>query len=226
MYLTRHQTAAGPRWALDGVTARGVFAGPAPGSTCRRRTRAAGRAAEGRAGRRSPASAGRAGTRSVGRRGYLPAQQGRAQGGIERRGRVPEGLRRGAPGGVLKGNGWRVIPKRAARPHPGGQPVERARAGNGAGHQPGRRDRGLLRGERCRRATSRAITRSTCRRRKSTTGRARSGVGFSWPGPASSGTCPSRSRSSGRANGYSLARQRPRRCAAGRPSSRPGSSGS
>ena len=83
MYLARHETLAGPRWALDGQFLPLGFTLDLALQLPRASLAGfLGDAAARRAGVRSVAGAARAGTRGLGQRRDLPAQPGGARGRV------------------------------------------------------------------------------------------------------------------------------------------------
>ncbi len=137
MYLTRHETPGGPRWALDGsflppsFTLELLLQLPEGGDRG-----LPARAAEGRAPRRSPAAgAGRADARGLGGGRHLPAQPRGARGRVGGQGRLHARLRGEAARAVLQGDRLARRRPRHADPRARRQHVERPRAGADAGHQ-------------------------------------------------------------------------------------------
>ena len=145
MYLSRHQSAAGPRWALEGrYLPAGLHAG-ALETECGR-SKLPGGSGFRRTGRRPALAAGRAGTRGLGQRvTYL--QQGGPRAGR----RTPTPTRKSTtPSGPSSSSRLGVAGRgtRGQGAHPRRQPLERARARASPGCQQRDGDRRLHRGQR------------------------------------------------------------------------------
>ena len=169
MYLSRHQSAAGPRWALEGRYLRRT----SRWSVCSRCL-----AWMSQASWRIWVPKDRPKTRSChrlsrhtrsGPAGDLPAEQGGPRAGVDGRRRLREGLRRRAARALLQGFGVAGRGTRRQRARPRRQPLERARARASPGSTAGWRSSATPRATTCPRGTLRARTHCISRRPRSTT---------------------------------------------------------